>query len=688
MSADESIRGIQAALDKLKMAGAAYILQQHEVMVSLVEASRPALASLPALDFCSKDGDVAFREQLGLLFSAAACSAELLQTVADALGLSDPDALGPGWLNVRFSNGKTLLHATAKWGCVSSFTFLFDDLRARAFDWQCLLAAHETAFPSVKPLLLQACRAYHLCGYVHANYQCADQNNANWISTRLAAELSVDALTQVWCKFTCVVYAAENGNIPLLRMVKSRLDPMAWAALVGGDRGHGHGRGHRCDEESNDMSEHVGYGVLSRAASTAQKQTVAWLLENAVWSTLDVACATQAAVRYGRPICPQNAYAILLQLVGVLVNRWREGMVEDGHQRMIVLRLLSNVLAHVLECYNAREVVTTELLRSLLQDLGVEMTFTGPTSVFRFAAQRSADGLRYVFAHMKAIGADFCIATSPIDDLGTTLLMAVAKSSTRDTVRAVVDEICSLDVDMQVQAARAVNSEGRTAGQLAASKWCLETLELFETRFPAGSFGADTYSWLKGAMNDDSSALAKAVHGNLPALVAGLLRAGAHPLVEFHGTVNSEYWWSCESALEVSMDMGETHMFELVLAAVPAQVDSTELQRILHKCLLRACDRGANKLVCAVLETMVSRGYPWSMSALVECPDHWREGWVEDEDEDKEGMSPLQVAVLNKHESCIDTLFQFVSFGCRWSEMRRTWIGAVVCTVLSQKSQK
>ncbi len=640
--------------------------------------------------------------QMRILCAAAGCSELVLRKIATAVGLYNPDSTGhghgpgPGWLNVRTQSGLTPLYVAAEWGCLCAFRFLFCDLRVRAplevaddgvLTWQKLLVMDEDTF--TQPLLLTACSAYHQNMFRDTQERQAYEINCSKIAALLASELPLAELTRVWRPLfhgdfqTTVLHAAHNDYILVLQTIKDRVDSDAWTALITLRQQLSKtaddprpllddGTARDGDLVSGFCSSWtlVGGTALINAARNAKKRTVAWLLANATWSSLDIAAALQeAGFGVGSRTCQQDALEISMQLAAVLVDRKATGSeTVCGDHARIMSRLLSRALSQEVGRLDPDNDFQLAFVYRLLDDLDVEMLFEGSSGVFDNAGWCFPHGVRFALEYAKAHGKRH-VLTAPIDNLGTTLLMAVAESEYPEVVQVVVDAVCALDPAERLLAIAATNAEGRTAAQIASSALRLQNLELFEAAFGAGSLGLEPYKWLaRSTFVDDSSPLTSAVYQGLHRVVAALLQAGADPLSE-HWAQKSRYTrvtgLAYESAMEIAIDSGTTDMFRQLVGSLDCYcpVSPQRLEKTLRKCLLRACYQGFDNLTRAVLETLATKGYVCLVNSA------------------SASASVMEVAVANKHTACVAVLEEFEACDRRWSLVRQAWVAAVVSAV-------
>ncbi len=566
--------------------------------------------------------------QMDLLFSAAACSDVLMRAVAEAIGLL-PATLEPGWLNVRSTWGKTVIHIAVEWGCVSSFTYLLKDLRDRtpvSLEWQRALDAHV--------LLRSACSVEHRrLFWGHPEDEKVYEVDCCKIAIQLASELDPAGFD-----VTCIYQAARNGFVDVLQIIKARLEPETWASLVAVVSG-------------DDLQD----TALSAAAVCGRKDTVLWLLANAKWSSVAIAAAINKSTE-------QND--IFVHLVAVLVERHRQQKLDDP----VISRLLSTALSTKLFGHLHPENVA--VLNMLVQDLDTELLVTGPESVFmdEFLFE-SFDRVAYVLEYIKTRGLGLALGTL-IDDFGITAFMEAARTIERpEVIQLGIDAICALDPADQMLIICAKDKAGDSAAMHAARELRLETLERFETHFPSGSVDSEAYVHLATVRVSDCtydlydwSPFVEAVRQGLPRVVANLLRAGADPLETFPckhdgfkyaSALEVLMSMSTSMSMSMSIDSDTTNMFRQLIAASKFENDESG-EAVLRKCLLRACKRGSDVLVAAVLEALYDRGYDCSGDKVVCIND--------DDDDEEEGvmpMSPLQAAELGGHASCIAVLNKF-----------------------------
>jgi hypothetical protein len=217
-----------------------------------------------------------------LVLIAAGCSWRVLNRVVQLL-LPDVDvsSLSPGWLSIITPWGMTPLHEAARWGCLTCFAALFQDLQTRGSQlWEQALLRAEARSPGLS-LLHEACTLSQSSSLQGAHHKEALRENSHKIVFVFVRAVSNnELLTAVVEGRSAVVGAALSGLVPVLELLKTKLPDAVWTTCL------------RTGPSVKEVpGTHYRRTALSEACKGGNTSATRFLLTEARWSAFEVAAA-------------------------------------------------------------------------------------------------------------------------------------------------------------------------------------------------------------------------------------------------------------------------------------------------------------------------------------------------------------------------------------------------------------
>lgn len=485
-------------------------------------------------------------ELFALILAAAGCSWRVLDVVGRTLvpyvmlesepGRPRPSGFppSPGWLSALEGLGGTPLFAAARWGCLTAFAALFQDLRSRSVgSWETTLWFYEEAKPGLS-LMHQVCSLVEVASLsqpADADLMWANSCKIGIVFIKAVGDDRL--LTRVVEKQTAAMVAAQYGLLPVLQQLRLRWGDTQWASAM------------RSGCWEKELGARFQRTALTDACRAGNVKTVAYLLTTAPWSVLDLAAAVWTATLCSNvPVVASSILpAVLSELDRVLkVNP----VTPDSNSRRLASPardLLSRALSRILGWQPFHQA----LVSTLVCDLGVPPVTSGPMASLRSAISSGCvDGVQFVLGSLPGVAYGDAVAatwwpvsvTAVLDPVhGETPLMLAARCGSMEVLECVAR--CILHDSEQgsgsrdlVQVERVVCAEDKshlTAAMHAANALRLRNLEVLETCF-SGMIPTATYSVLAtGGLDDGTMPLAMALEAGLHRVSLQLLSAGSDP---------------------------------------------------------------------------------------------------------------------------------------------------------------